>query len=125
MTKQPTESSPRTVDCPPPPLGCAATAGEPCLSHGGTRVRHSFHQARTAAWEAARIAAVPAARLVADAVAERRIRHAQHAVTLLREHGHQTEADKLQSEVRARNGLMSAKQSATFLLDEAEKGAGS
>lgn len=115
-------NSPRTVDCPPDPKGCGAAAGEPCTSHGGTRERHNFHQGRTAAWEAARLAANPAAKLVADAVAERRIRHGQHAVNLLRAHGHQAEAEQVQREVKARNGLMSAKQAAAFLLDAAEGG---
>lgn len=111
------ENTPRTVDCPPPPRGCSATAGEPCLSHGGTRMRHNFHQARTAAWEAARIAAVPAAKLVADAVAERSIRHGQHAVNLLREHGYTTEAESVRAAVSRRNGHMSAKQTVLFLID--------
>lgn len=110
------------VDCPPPPLGCAASVGEPCLSHGGTRVRHNFHQARTAAWASARLAAVPAAKLVADAVASRSIRHGRHAVDLLAEHGYAGEADRVLSAVKDRHGLMSAKQVVALLLDEADGG---
>lgn len=40
----------QSVPCPE----CGAEAGEPCRSHGGTRVRsHDVHQKRTAAWNAA------------------------------------------------------------------------
>jgi hypothetical protein len=85
-------------------------------------VRHNFHQARTTAWEAARIAAVPAAKLVADAAAARRIRHGKHAAGLLDEHGYTTEAELVRRAVSERNGLMSAKQAVTFLLDAAEGG---
>ncbi|MFF0597877.1 hypothetical protein [Streptomyces antibioticus] len=117
------ENTPRRVDCPPPPAGCAATAGEPCLSHGGTRTRHGFHQARTAAWETARIAAVPAAQIVADAVAARTIRSGKQAATLLAEHGHTAEAARIQSAVIHRRGLMSAKQAIDLLVTVAEGGA--
>ncbi|MCQ9178558.1 hypothetical protein KMT30_05840 [Streptomyces sp. IBSBF 2953] len=116
MSTAPTPS-PRTVDCPPPPHGCAATAGEPCLSHGGTRVRRNYHQARTAAWEAARVAAVPAVKLITDAGPG--IRHGKHAAALLREHGHHADADCIEDEVKARNGLMSAKQAVAFLIEAA------
>lgn len=109
--------SPRGVNCPPPPDGCAANAGEPCYSHGGTRTRRLFHQARTAAWEASRIAAVPAAKLIADAVAAKTIRSGKQAAALLTEHGHHAEADRIQQAVRRRNGLMSAKQAVLFLVD--------
>lgn len=114
--------TPSRVDCPPPPLGCAASAGEPCLSHGGTRVRHSFHRSRTAAWTEARLAAVPAAKLVADAAQNRTIVSGTRAATLLAEHGYTAEADRIQTEVKARNGLMSAKQATVLLLDDAEGG---
>lgn len=110
-------SSPRAVGCPPPPLGCSANPGEPCSSHGGTRVRHGYHQARTAVWETARIAAVPAAKLIADAVAAKTIRSGKQAAALLTEHGHHAEADRIQQAVRRRSGLMSAKQAVLFLVD--------
>ncbi|WP_155054563.1 zinc finger domain-containing protein [Streptomyces blattellae] len=116
------ENSPRRVDCPPPPLGCAASAGEPCMSHGGTRVRHNFHQVRTKAWEAARFAAVPAAKLIADAAQNRTIVSGTRAAELLAEHGYSSEATRIRSEVKARNGLLSAKQAAALILDEAEGG---
>ncbi|TQE33171.1 zinc finger domain-containing protein [Streptomyces ipomoeae] len=118
-TTEPARALPQiTVACPPAPDGCGSAAGELCTSHNGTRVRrHQVHQARTAAWEAKRIAASSAAQVVADTVKERRIRHGQHAVNLLREHGYGAEADLLQREVRARNGLMSAKQAVDFLLE--------
>ena len=121
MTTTP-ETTPRRVDCPPPPLGCAATAGEPCLSHGGTRARHGFHQARTSAWEAARIAAVPAAKLVAAAVLARTIRSGRQAAVLLDQHGHTAEAALIQSAVVNRRGLMSAKQALGLLVAVAEGG---
>jgi hypothetical protein len=117
-------NSPRDVDCPPPPLGCAATAGEPCLSHGGTRERRLFHRVRTAAWEAARLARVPAAKLIADAAKDRTVISGTRAAALLAEHGYAVEAERIQNEVKARNGLMSAKQAAALLLAEAEGGAG-
>ncbi|MCI3277498.1 zinc finger domain-containing protein [Streptomyces cylindrosporus] len=112
------ENSPRSVDCPPSPLGCAASAGEPCLSHGGTRERHNFHRARTAAWEAARIAAVPAAQLVADAAARKGVRHAKHAAEMLAANGFTAEAERIRRAVSDRNGLMSAKQAVALLVDE-------
>ncbi|MET9086131.1 hypothetical protein ABZX77_30370 [Streptomyces sp. NPDC004237] len=115
-------NSPRTVDCPPPPLGCAATAGEPCFSHGGTRERHNFHGARTAAWQAARLAAVPAAKLIADAAAARKIRHGKHAAELLAENGYTAEADRVRQAVSEQHGHMSAKQAAALLLDDVEGG---
>ncbi|MFC4506599.1 MULTISPECIES: hypothetical protein [Streptomyces] len=123
MTKQPPDRSPRTVDCPPPPDGCAATAGEPCLSHGGTRVRHSFHQARTAAWEAARIAAVPAANLIFDAKARRGM-HGKDAAELLDKNGYSVEAEQLRRAVSEAHGHMSARQAIAFLVDHAEGGEG-
>ncbi|MET7475115.1 hypothetical protein ABZT17_12245 [Streptomyces sp. NPDC005648] len=116
------ENSPRRVDCPAPPLGCAASAGTPCLSHGGTRARSTFHQARTAAWNAARFAAAPAAKLVVDAAANRSIRHGKHAAELLDEHGYTAEAELIRKAVSDRHGLMSAKQAAVLLLDQAEGG---
>ena len=115
-------NSPRAVDCPPAPDGCAASAGEPCFSHGGTRERHNFHRARTAAWEAARLAAAPAAKLVADAVAERTIRHGQHAAELLAENGYTAEAERIRRASSDQHGHMSAKQAAALLLDNAESG---
>lgn len=118
----PRNSSPRDVDCPPAPDGCAAFAGEPCFSHGGTRERHNFHRARTAAWEADRLARVPAAKLIADAAQNRIIVSGARAAVLLAEHGYTAEADRIQNEVKARNGLMSAKQAAALLLAEAEGG---
>src|ERR1051325_6251091 len=121
MSTTPTPS-PRIVACPPFPVGCGAPAGLPCTSHGGTRERRDFHRARTAAWETARIAAVPAAKLVADAVADRRVRHAKHAAELLDAHGYTTEAERIRSAVSERNGLMSAKQAIALLVDHAESG---
>jgi len=118
------ENTPRRVDCPPPPDGCGAPADQPCTSHGGTRERHDFHRARTAALEAQRIATVPAAKLVADAVKNRTIVSGTRAAALLAEHGYSTEADQVQNEVKARNGLMSAKQTVAFLVEQAEGGEG-
>lgn len=115
-------SSPRDVDCPPAPDGCAAYAGEPCLSHGGTRVRYSFHRARTDRWEQARIDRYPAVRLVVDAAKARRGLHGKHVAELLDEHGHTTEAEQIRTAVRAANGHLSAKQAAALLLDTAEGG---
>lgn len=117
-----TGQTPKTVACPAPPAGCGAGSGEPCTSHGGTRARADFHQARTVSWQAARIAAVPAAQLVADAVVERRIRHGRHAAELLAEHGHQAEADRVQDAVRRRNGHLSAKQTIDLLIDDTQNG---
>ncbi|MFI6249015.1 hypothetical protein [Streptomyces sp. NPDC051016] len=117
-----TDSSPRSVDCPPPPEGCAATAGEPCFSHGGTRERRLFHQVRTAAWQAARIAAVPAAKLVADAVAARKVRHGKHAAELLVEKGYMAEAERVRQAVSEQHGHMSGKQSVALLVEIAEAG---
>ncbi|WP_406412114.1 hypothetical protein OG923_24510 [Streptomyces halstedii] len=46
----PTLEQLRTVPCGQ----CGAPAGEPCTSHGGTRVRpHDVHQARTKAYRKA------------------------------------------------------------------------
>ncbi|SHI67043.1 zinc finger domain-containing protein [Streptomyces sp. 3214.6] len=118
MSTGPTPS-PRTIACPPSPDGCGAVAGAPCTSHGGTRERRDFHRARTAALEAARIATVPAAKLVADAVKDRTIVSGTRAAALLAEHGYSAEADRVQNEVRARNGLMSAKQAVAFLIGNA------
>ncbi|MGP4085466.1 zinc finger domain-containing protein [Streptomyces sp. KR55] len=110
---------PLAVACP----DCGSAAGQLCTSHSGTRVRNSqVHQARTAAWEAAQLAANPAAKLVADAVAEKRIRHGKHAAELLDAHGHTAEAEWIRRAVSERNGLMSAKQAAALILDEAEGG---
>lgn len=101
------------VPCPAPPKGCGAPAGELCTSHGGTRIRRdSVHQARTAAL----IAANPAARLIADAARERRGMHGKHAADLLEQHGYTETADRVRSEVRARNGLLSAKQAIELLI---------
>jgi len=106
--------APLAVACP----DCGSPAGQLCTSHGGTRARNSqVHRARTAAWETARLAANPAAKLIADAVTERGIRHGQHAVNLLREHGYTAEADNVQRAVSRRHGHMSAKQAAQFLID--------
>ena len=109
---------PLRVACPT----CGSPAGEPCTSHGGTRERHDFHQARTAAAVAARIAAVPAAKLVADAAKERRGMHGKHAAELLDVHGYTAEAERISRVVSDRNGLMSAKQAIALLVDEAEGG---
>ncbi|MFF2094826.1 hypothetical protein [Streptomyces sp. NPDC058202] len=115
-------NTPRNAACPPPPQGCAATAGEPCLSHGGTRVRHNFHRARTAAWETQRLAGDPAAKLVADAVTARTIRHGSHAAELLDGHGYAEQAERIRTAVSERNGLMSAKQAVALLLDAGQGG---
>lgn len=116
--------SPRAVECPPSQGGCGAAVGASCTSHGGTRERHDFHRARTAAWETARIAAVPAAKVVADAVAERRVRSGTQAAALLAEHGHTTEAEAVRHSVLRNHGLMSAKQAVALLLDGAQGGEG-
>ncbi|MFJ8153925.1 hypothetical protein [Streptomyces sp. NPDC094468] len=118
------DNSPRAVDCPAPPLGCAANAGEPCFSHGGTVERHDFHQGRTAAWNAKRIAQVPSAKLVADAVADRTVRSAKQAARLLDGRGYTTEVALIQKAVVDRRGLMSAKQAVDLLVQVAEGGAG-
>ncbi|WP_416976688.1 hypothetical protein [Streptomyces sp. T028] len=121
MSTTPT-SSPRTVPCPPSPAGCGAPAGASCTSHGGTRERHNFHRARTAALEAARIAAVPAAKLVADTGAW--VRHGKHAADLLDKNGFTVEAEQLRRAVSEANGHMSAKQAIAFLVDQAQGGEG-
>lgn len=101
------------VSCPT----CQAKPGELCTSHGGTRVRRdSVHQARTTAWTGALIAANPAARLIADAAKERRISHGKHAADLLEQHGYTEAAALVRREVRARNGLLSAKQAIELLI---------
>lgn len=117
MTTTP-DRSPRTVACP----ACGAVAGEPCTSHGGARVRTDFHQARTAAWEAARVAAVPAAQLLADAVAAKDIRHGKHAAELLDASGFAAEAERVRRAVTKAHGLMSARQAIALLIDQAEDG---
>ncbi|MEU5834550.1 hypothetical protein ABZ820_12870 [Streptomyces diacarni] len=61
----------------------------------------------------------PAAALVLRAVQSREIRHAKHAADLLGKHGYHAEADRVRTEVKARNGLMSAKQTAAFLTTRA------
>lgn len=105
------------VACP----ACGSAAGQPCTSHGGKRVRRdNVHLARKVAWEESRIAAVPAAKLVADHGA--RVRHAKHAAELLDKHGYATEAELIRRTVSERNGLMSAKQAVQFLVDAAEGG---
>ncbi|MFF3848020.1 hypothetical protein [Streptomyces sp. NPDC002328] len=114
--------TPRAVPCPPAPGGCDAPAGQPCTSHSGTRERHTFHRARTASWETARLEAVPAAKLVADAAKLRRGMHGAHAAELLDAHGHTTEAERIRLAVSDRNGLLSAKQAAELLVDDAERG---
>jgi hypothetical protein len=116
------DTSPRTVPCTPPPTGCGAPTGEPCTSHGGTRVRHNFHQARTAAAEAARIAAVPAAKLIFDAAKERRGMHGRHAAELLDENGYTSEAAQIRDMVTAMKGHLSANQAALWLIERAEGG---
>ncbi len=67
--------------------------------------------------------AVPAAKLIADAVQNRTIISGTRAAELLAQHGYTVEADRIRSEVKARNGLMSAKQAGALILDEAEGGA--
>ncbi|MEV4033425.1 zinc finger domain-containing protein [Streptomyces umbrinus] len=116
MTATPNQS-PRTVACPPAPKGCGALVGEPCTSHRGTRERHDFHQARTAAWTTSRIDANPAVRLILDAAKTRRGMHGKHAAELLDGHGYTAEAECIRRAVSDRNGLMSAKQAAALLLD--------
>lgn len=112
--------SPRAVACPPAPTGCGAGVGQPCTSHSGTRDRRDFHRARTGAWQSARIAAVPAAQLIADAGPW--VRHGKHAAELLAEHGYTTEAERIRRAVSDCNGLMSAKQAVTLLVDQAAGG---
>ncbi|WP_329214860.1 hypothetical protein OG352_05365 [Streptomyces sp. NBC_01485] len=108
------------MDCPLPPLGCGSAADHACTSHGGTRERHDFHRARTAAWETARLAAIPAAKLVAEAGPC--IRHAKHAATLLADTGYPNEAAQLLQAISERNGHMSAKQAIALLVEQAEGG---
>lgn len=111
---------PLTVACP----DCGSPAGQLCTSHGGTRARNSqVHRARTAAWEQARIDGNPAVRLILDAARERRGMHGKHAAELLDAHGYTAEAARIRRAVSERNGLLSAKQAAALILDEAEGGA--
>lgn len=122
MTSPTPDSTPRSVACPPAPEGCGATSGQPCTSHGGSRVRRDFHRARTAAWQAARIAAHPAAKLIFDAARQRRGMHGKHAAELLAEHGFTAEADQVRQQVTAMHGHLSANQAAMWLLERAEDG---
>jgi hypothetical protein len=111
------------VPCPPAPDGCGSPVGELCTSHSGTRVRRdSVHQARTAAWTSGRIDANPAVRLILDMAKTRRGMHGKHAAELLDEHGYTDAAERIRRAVSERNGLMSAKQAAALILDEAEGG---
>jgi hypothetical protein len=67
----------------------------------------------------ARIAASPAAQLVAAAAKERRGMHGKHAADLLEEHGYTEEAERIRAEVRAQNGHLSGKQALQMLIDAA------
>ncbi|MDX3020111.1 zinc finger domain-containing protein [Streptomyces acidiscabies] len=110
---------PLAVACP----DCGSPADQLCTSHGGTRVRNSqVHRGRTAAWNQARNDGNPAVRLILDAARERRGMHAKHAAELLDTRGHTAEAERIRRAVSERNGLLSAKQAAALLLDEAEGG---
>ena len=102
-----------TVACPI----CDVAPGELCTSHGGERVRRTdTHQTRTTAWTDAQFAANPAARLILTASKERRGMHGRHAADLLEAHGHTEAAEIVRAEVKARNGLLSAKQAAHLLI---------
>ncbi|MGW0868916.1 hypothetical protein ACWD3Z_00330 [Streptomyces sp. NPDC002740] len=48
--------------------------------------------------------------------------HGKHAAVLLDTHGHMAEAERIRRAVSERNGLLSAKQAAAFILDESEVG---
>ncbi|MEH0490607.1 hypothetical protein QBA78_36745 [Streptomyces scabiei] len=110
---------PLAVACP----DCGSAAGELCTSHGGTRARNSqVHQGRSAAWNQARIDDNPAVRLILDATKTRRGMHGTHAAELLDAHGHTAKAERIRRAVSERNGLLSAKQAAALILDEAEGG---
>jgi hypothetical protein len=56
-----------------------------------------------------------AIQLIRDAIQQRQIRHGKHAATLLREHGHHDLADRIDHEVRAQMGHLSARQALTLL----------
>jgi hypothetical protein len=105
---------PLAVACP----ACGSPAGQPCTSHGGTRVRRdNVHLPRKVAYDEARIDANPAARLIHEAARERRGMHGKHAAELLDEHGYTTEAEHVRRAVSRCHGHMSAKQAAQFLID--------
>ncbi|MFF9204382.1 hypothetical protein ACF1AE_21685 [Streptomyces sp. NPDC014986] len=57
----------------------------------------------------------PVARLVTEALRTRRGMHGRHVADLLAEHGHTEEADRVRTEVRARNGHLSGKQALELL----------
>lgn len=57
----------------------------------------------------------PATRLVTEALRTRRGMHGRHVADLLAEHGHTEEADRVRTEVRARNGHLSGKQALELL----------
>ncbi|MGW0536297.1 zinc finger domain-containing protein [Streptomyces sp. NPDC003032] len=110
---------PLAVACP----DCGSAAGELCTSHGGTRARNSqVHRGRSAAWNQARIDGNPTVRLILDATKTRRGMHGTHAAELLDAHGHTTEAERIRRALSEQNGLLSAKQAAALILDEAEGG---
>ncbi|MEV0443586.1 hypothetical protein AB0I84_23430 [Streptomyces spectabilis] len=107
------------VACP----DCGSTTGELCTSHSGTRARNSqVHRGRSAAWNQARIDGNPAVRLILDATKTRRGMRGTHAAELLDAHGHTAEAERIRRAVSELNGLLSAKQAAALILDEAEGG---
>jgi len=56
------------------------------------------------------------AQIILDAAKVRRGMHGKHAADLLDEHGHAEAAELIRREVKARNGLLSAKQAAQLLL---------
>ncbi|MGW7506088.1 hypothetical protein ACWGIR_32045 [Streptomyces albidoflavus] len=60
----------------------------------------------------------PAATLLRTAIQNRTIRHGKHAARLLRDHGHTTLADRLDREVSARCGHLSARQAADLIESE-------
>jgi hypothetical protein len=105
------------VPCP----RCGVKSGELCTSHKGERLRLlDVHQARTDAWDLARVKAVPAAALVLGAVNRRDITHARQAADLLAGKGFTAEAEIIDTLLKIHNGHLSAKQAVTFLVERAE-----
>lgn len=104
---------------------CGAKPGDLCTSHSGTRPRlDDVHTARTEAWEAARIAAVPAAQLILDAAQRHPGMHARQAADLIAGAGFANEARVIDAELKKQNGHMSAKQAIAFLVKRAEAAQG-
>lgn len=104
---------------------CGAEAGALCTSHRGARFRLAdVHRARTEAWHVARVADVPAARIILDAANRRLITHGRQAADLIAGQGFAEEAALLDRHMKLANGHLSAKQSVTLLVERAETAQG-